>query len=336
MDENRELFKKYITGDCTKQELIRVKQLLKDPKAENFLQELLDQDWETFQMPRGNKSALQVYRQKFVQERKASLDQDSKMKLSPGTMWLRYAAVLLLMMGFGAYFIFNGKSSKVKAIAMLEKYNPRGQRSIITLSDSTIIYLGADSKVKFPEHFVGNTREMELQGEAFFQVKKDPKHPFIIHTGKVQTRVLGTSFKIESFKGQLLSVSVATGKVRVDQTNHQSAARLSSLAVLTPGQKVTWNPLTNKTVKDTVSIADLQEWTKGKLVFSGQRLDEVAEILARHYNVKIGIAGRSTSAYRVNATFNADESITKVMRILSVTAKFKFKMEGNTIKINKI
>src|SRR6202000_336004 len=95
--------------------------------------------------------------------------------------------------------------------------NPRGQRSVVRLSDSTIVYLGPDSKINFPGRFNGKTRELNLEGEAFFQVKKDHQHPFIIHTGDVSTTVLGTSFKITAFKGEPLTVSVATGKVRVDE-----------------------------------------------------------------------------------------------------------------------
>ena len=331
---NKDLLTKYFRNSCSPEELAEVEEFLKQPDSSDLIRQVIDEQWATFEAPKTEESVLDTYRQHFITDRMPS----SPKKIKPFWQgeWLKYAAVLFLVMGIGYYMLLSDRSIKPEAVAFLEYNNPLGQRSVLTLTDSTVVYLGAGSWIRLPQKFTGNTREITLEGEAFFQVKKDPAHPFIIHTGLVQTRVLGTSFKIEAFRGRLLSVSVATGKVRVERKEEFNGHKLSSLAVLTPGYKVLYDEITKKAAASGVIITDLEQWKDGGLVFNGLRLDEVAMILERQYNVKITIASPSIAAYKINAAFKANEPITKIMRIISATAKFNYNIKVNTIKISKI
>lgn len=307
---------------------------LSRPEAGKMIREILDEHWATFETPELDQEVLGKYRERFLTEREGKNNQPVVRPLWT-KKWLRYAAVLLLTSAFGYFALLRPHKNDTVAVALLERKNPNGQRSVITLSDSTVVYLGAGSDLKFPENFTGATREIDLEGEAFFEVKKDHKHPFIIHTGAVQTKVLGTSFKIEAFKNHLLTVSVATGKVRVDQNLALPSHHLNSLAVLLPGQKVTYNAATDKAVTGLVAIADLQQWKKGNLIFNKERMDEVAEILERYYDVSISISGKELKAYEINTSFKPNESIDKVLQILSATANFKYTVQGKQITIRR-
>jgi transmembrane sensor len=331
---NKELLKRYFQNACSPEELEEVNYFLSRPESGKIIQEVLDEEWATFETPKLDEKELDNYRKRFLAERNEKLN-PKKVRPLWRKQWLKYAAIFLLATGFGFYSILRNHNSQTNKVVFWESKNPNGQRSVVTLPDSTIVYLGAGSKIKFPESFTGSTREIALEGEAFFQVKKDHKHPFIIHTGSIQTKVLGTSFKIEAFKGQLFTVSVATGKVRVDQNITLPTKHLNSLAVLIPGQKVTYNAITDKASVSSVSIDDLQQWKMGNLIFDKERMDEVAAILERYYDVRIQISSKEINAYRINTFFKANESVDKVLRILSATANFNYNIQGKQITIKR-
>jgi len=331
---NKELLRKYFQNACSAEEVEQVNQFLSRPEAPKLIQEVLDEEWAIFEAPKLDEKELDDYRRRFLSERNSKL-KPREIKPIWRIKWLKYAAIFLLITGLGYYTILRNNKSQISKMAFLERKNNYGERSIVTLPDSTIVYLGAGSELKFPESFTANTREIALEGEAFFQVKKDHKHPFIIHTGSIQTKVLGTSFKIEAFKGHLFTVSVATGKVRVDQNVALPTNHLNSLAVLVPGQKVTYNMITNKVYTSAFSIDDIQQWKMGNLVFNKERMDDVAAILERYYDVRIHISSKEINAYRINTSFKANESVNKVLQILSVTANFNYTIQGKQITIKR-
>lgn len=220
---------------------------------------------------------------------------------------------------------------------MLERNTPNGERATLVLPDSSTVYLGPGSKVTYPERFAGETREINLEGEAFFEVKKDPAHAFIIHSGTVRTRVLGTSFRVTALKGYDITVGVATGKVRVETAATASAQPVKQLAVLEPGEQVRYNEASGKAITGLVSVADLEGWKSGNVFFGAETLATVAAILERTYNVHITIMDQHLRDFEVNASFNADEPVEKVLRILGATAGFDYAKEANniTIKVKK-
>lgn len=219
-------------------------------------------------------------------------------------------------------------------MAMLEKVNPRGQRSQIILPDSSVVYLGAESKLRFPEKFGEGSREVSLTGEAFFEVAKDKKHPFIIHSGAVQTRVLGTSFKIDAFPGKIMTVSVATGKVRVDR-DAGDKNKLKALAVLIPGQVVKWDEVAQTSCISQVDIQSIRDWKDGNLNFVSASLADVAETLERAYNVKITFNDSRIKNYHVTLMVNASNPLSRTLDIICNTTHLKFKGSGRSFNILK-
>ena len=115
--------------------------------------------------------------------------------------WLKMAASLVLMIGVGffAYRVYK-EMAQGRAVIQITKTTLRGQKSNITLADGTNVRLNSESTLIFPEKFDKDSREVKLIGEAFFQVTEDPSKPFIITSGDLRTRVLGTSFNISAFK----------------------------------------------------------------------------------------------------------------------------------------
>ena len=195
-----------------------------------------------------------------------------------------------------------------------------------------MVTLGSGSTLRYPRSFNGNTREIQLTGEAFFNVTKNPNKPFIVHTRSLQTRVLGTSFKIDAFNGQPVVVAVATGKVQVDR-NDSGSNQLPPLAVLLPGNEVTWSPESGKAILSHVVIEDIAGWEKGQLAFTGTPLREVANRLERWYNVKIAISNKRKAAYRMNCILDGTQPLKKSLEVLKATIQSNYTIKDSVVII---
>ncbi|WP_316817124.1 FecR family protein [Pedobacter nyackensis] len=330
---NKALLKKYLNHTCNDQELEEVKQFLQQPDSTSLFNEVIDEAWQEMEAPELNIHAMVTYRRQLM----GKLQSEPEPIVEPTKLWpkklMRYAAILILPILFGLYQLSKYKTASPAKVALIETVNHKGQRSKVTLSDGTLIYLGSNSKIRYPKTF-SKTREIELIGEAFFKVKRDTERPFIVHTNNIQTKVLGTSFKIEAFEGTPIEVSVATGKVSVDRLANATDIRLSPVAVLTPGHHVSWDEKTKKSILTDVSPEELELWKDGVLTFNNQRLADVMTVLERHYDIKILIPSIELSNYRINTTCSLNESITKIMEIMGKAGGFKYKLEHDQITIS--
>lgn len=338
--KDKTLIRRYLNHNCTPEEMKEVKRLMLVPGTQQIFDELLSENWTGLEAEENTDQLhLQEKLQQFYKKLEAEEVQHFQQKEEDEGIvrsikqrnYLRYAAVIaVIFLGLGTYGIFQYKKTPVEEqIAMREILNPRGQRSRVVLPDSSAVYLGAGSRITFPEQFDANSREIELEGEAFFEVTRDAKKPFIVYTGKVQTRVLGTSFKIDAFRNRPLTVAVATGKVRVDDyTGHIG----KSLAVLTPGQKVTYNQGLIKTAN--TEIDEISGWKAARLVFHNQSLKEITSELERWYNVEISFEHKGKAKEKISVVLQADVPLNKIMKVLAATGHFKYNITSRNVSIN--
>ncbi|SHF86319.1 FecR family protein [Pedobacter caeni] len=338
--KDKTLIRKYLNHNCTPEEMKEVKRLMLVPGTQQIFDELLSESWtgleavENTDQPHLQEKLQQFYKKlegEEVQRFQQKEEEEGMVRSIKQRNYLRYAAILaVIFLSLGTYGILQYKKTPVEEqIAMREILNPRGQRSRIVLPDSSAVYLGAGSRITFPEQFETNSREIALEGEAFFEVTQDPKKPFIVHTGKVQTRVLGTSFKIDAFSNRPLTVAVATGKVRVDDYTGQKS---KSLAILTPGQKITYDQGMVKTV--ATEIEEISGWKAARLVFHNQSLKEITTELERWYNVEISFEHNGKAKEKISVVLQADVPLNKIMKILAATGHFKYHITSRNVSIN--
>lgn len=324
---NKELLEKYLRGECSAAEERKVRLFLRTPQSEKLLHEVLsaneELDRDTFDQVSSehpkNRYWLETINQRISDTPAATRRFRFSNLYRNAAIW---TAVLLTSVGALSYFSI----PKKETLVFVERYNPDGQRSVITLSDSSVVYLGAGSRLRYPEHFEAAKREITLSGEAFFEVKRNPHKPFTVITGKVRTTVLGTSFKIEAFQSKPLSVQVATGKVKVEDSRAAKA-----LAILLPGQRVTY--FHGEATKETVDIADVKGLKDSRIVFRDASLLEISQTLQRWYNVKISFKKAQKSAERMTLTVDANLSVDKVLNVLSSAGKFKYTIKHQEIVI---
>ena len=187
---------------------------------------------------------------------------------------LKVAAVILIIIGFGTLI----QLYTTKSIIQIESTASTDKKEIL-LADGTTIFLNQNSKITFPKKFSGTTREIQREGEAFFNVAKDSKHPFIIHAQGTEVKVLGTSFNIRANDPSQVLVSVLTGKVafRSENINNQSI-------YLEKGDCGRYNLQTQQFSKSQFSDENFMAWKTGILNFNNTTLNEAIQVLSEYYS----------------------------------------------------
>jgi transmembrane sensor len=255
----------------------------------------------------------------------------SKPVLTRWVSMLRYAAIFILAVGLTSLYFYRqiAGSNKRAVETVLSAVNQEistnfGARLKFQLADGTTVYLNSGSKLIFPTAFSGENRKVELQGEAFFDVTSNPAKPFIVKTGKIDVKVLGTSFNLRAFlHSKEISTTLVHGKVVLET---EIRGEVKQFAVLNPSERAVYN-LNNEEIQISRE-ADLDKfiaWKDGKLVFSNDPIQELAEKLGIWYNVNVKIGNEGLGAHRFTATFT-DEQIEQVLDLLSKSTPLKYKI----------
>lgn len=202
--------------------------------------------------------------------------------------WGKYAVAscVVLLLGLG-YLLFNVFNSGSQNMPVQHVVTAATERKTIELPDGSFVSLEPGTSLDYPSTFTGETRQVNLKGEAFFEVTKDAAHPFIVQTRHFKTTVLGTSFNVEAYDTKLSKVVVVTGKVKV-QTDEEKQT-----IILTPNQSVAYNNMTGELVKNEAATAAqfYQNRRIGKFNYRGVGLVRVVEDLQRYYKTRITIEG---------------------------------------------
>ncbi|MEH3114489.1 FecR family protein [Pedobacter terrae] len=243
---------------------------------------------------------------------------------------LKYAAVfaVIISASIGWYLYQNLQQPTQTAITFLSKTTQKGERLKLVLPDSSIVYLGAESRLTWPSRFIkGDLRNIRLEGEAFFEVKHDAASPFIVQSGEMQTRVLGTSFNIYAYpKDGTFSVAVRTGKVGVSEN---STGKLRQLSLLTPGMKLSYHLKAHHYDIRNEPISEINAWIKNSFAFKDVSLANMFQSLERYYNIRFELKTNKLNNCRYNATF-ISKSINKIMEEIRIMSgrKLRYKIDN--------
>jgi len=277
--------------------------------------------------------------------------------------WYRVAAVVLVAAGIFLYQVLHRSpvipaakpANELLAMKWLQKNTLPTKKSVITLSDGTVVTLNSATTLKYPDRFEDQSREVYLDGEAYFDVAKDASHPFIIHTNKMNIRVLGTDFNVKSYQNELLSeATLIRGSIEVTLND-----RPSDRIILKPKEKLIVQ--NNNSIKKQSIVADssVQEstgkgtrysltnltyfrnnaktvvetsWVENKLVFSDKDFSQLSGQLERWYGVHIEFANDRVKEYRFTALFDK-ETLPEALDALKMTEQFRYKIDHSTVYI---
>ncbi|HMI02465.1 MAG TPA: FecR domain-containing protein [Pedobacter sp.] len=226
------------------------------------------------------------------------------------------AASVTFFLCAALYFYLPGfKKQRVNdELAFIERKAPRGSVIKFALTDGTIVFLNAESKLTFPGKFTSDRREVKLEGEGYFQVAHDVSKPFIVRTGTLNTQVLGTSFNINAYpQNKNISVTVMTGKVGVYQKDRTDG---NSANMILPNQQLLFDRASQDfSFNKSVDADDFISWSEGRLSYKNGLLADVVVEIGRKYNVDIELSP-GLKNIRINADFD-NLSLDQVLTILS-------------------
>ena len=204
------------------------------------------------------------------------------------------------------------------------------QKEELVLPDGSRVTLNHFSSLKYPRRFSGEIRNIELEGEGFFEVERDPDHPFVIHTREVDIRVLGTSFNVNAYsENEALEVIVSTGEVSV--TRHGEVPRT---IILKPGSMGVYKK-SEETLEITRKIdRNYLAWKTRNFVFEDQTLLDVCRQLGKVYQTEIIIASDSLKDARITTTFK-DQSLDAILNVLSATLDLDVRKSNGQIILSE-
>lgn len=267
-------------------------------------------------------------------------------------VWARVAAVALVLAG-AAFWLIRTNSSKINtplAVRSAPKKIsiPYGATKKIQLPDGTEVWLNAGSELLYAADFNTSHRTVQLSGEAFFDVKKDAERPFIINTGKMSIRVLGTAFNIKAYPEDKTSeASLIRGAIEVSMHGDPKKK-----FILRPNEKIVFPnrplpgsndlealqregyALSNVSINPVDSTVVETAWTNNRLAFMNERFMDIAQQLERKFEVKLHFEDSTAAGLRFTATFE-DEGIRETLEALQYSLPFNFRIDKKDIYITR-
>jgi transmembrane sensor len=227
-----------------------------------------------------------------------------------------------------------GLSKSAAKMKWLKANTPRGGQYQVILPDGSSVWLNAASELKFPSTFTGAAnRQVELSGEAYFEIAKDKAHPFVVVSKGQEVTVLGTHFNIDGYVDEdNTKTTVLEGSVSVaglNNAHHQNVPKV----VLKPNQQAVLSGYKNLTVKE-VDAANAASWKNGKFTFNSELLGSIMKQAERWYDVEV-IFQDDVKNLRLTGSISRFESISGLLKILEATKEVDFLIEGNRVIVKK-
>ncbi len=237
-------------------------------------------------------------------------------------VWQVAAALLLAVSSVSIYLLlekgdFSGD--------LIECYIPTAEIRELTLPDGSSVMLNSKSTLFYPESFSGETRSVYLMGEAYFKVKPDKKHPFIVKGADFQVTALGTEFNVNSYsENEEVHATLISGSVKVEYNN------LISSVILKPNEQLSYNKLTKKSSLQQSQVDDVLAWQRGETVFSDAHLEDIFTRLERKYPYTFVYSFHSLNNNTYSFRFPKQATLDEIMKIVSqVTGDIHYVIKDN-------
>ncbi|MEQ1625366.1 MAG: FecR family protein, partial [Sediminibacterium sp.] len=229
----------------------------------------------------------------------------------------------------------------------------------VQLPDGSHVWVNSDSKLTYAETFSGPTRDIYLEGEAYFDVVKDAKHPFIVHTSGIDIKVLGTAFNVKAYQAEpTIEATLVHGLIEVTKTNQPEASKIllhpheklifdkkaNEQSVIKPGMNAAESAIAqDKPINPSITITPLSKtladsalietsWVYNRLSFEEEKFEDLAKKIERWFNVEITINNNKIRSYRTTGSFE-NETVDEALRELQYLVPFNYQINGRNIVI---
>lgn len=318
-DRLNTLFQRYINASCTEEELSELMQLISkhdSPETRDFLQHLWNNPTYTLPAEKAGKILQAILRSagKPAERRQSSF------------IWLKAAAVIIFAVLSGSLIyqlVFSEKQMQPVATVTEELHR------FIRLPDGSRVILNAGSTLNYPETFGDQKkREVHLTGEAFFDILHDAEKPFVVHTEKINTTVLGTAFNVRAYPGQDdITVTVSRGKVRVSDED-------KVLGIITPDQQIVVHKKSRKSLQQVIKSDETTAWTEKDIFFDDASMRDAVDELAERFHVHIALENERVGNCRFTATFIRGEDLYQILDVICAFNGAGYTTDGSGIRIS--
>jgi ferric-dicitrate binding protein FerR (iron transport regulator) len=241
---------------------------------------------------------------------------------------LKIAAVFLLpLLSVTATYLYMKNNIPAEDVKFVEYIVPNGETGSLTLPDSSKVQLNSGSILIYPQHF-GKTRQVYLNGEAYFSVAHSDRQPFIVTTGDWEVEVLGTVFNLSSYiDSEKSSATLEQGKICVRSKNNAPV-------MLSAGEQVTYDKISGSFEKQAVKVENVTAWTKGNVLIQSMSMEEIAKIIERRYAMKVYLNLNRHVNERITMKFMDREDISEFMKVLRcLVPNLRYKIEDDKLYI---
>jgi transmembrane sensor len=249
---------------------------------------------------------------------------------------IRYsiAASIVIAIGFVTYLTTNHKArTSIFSISVLQEEASRGEHRYIELADGTKVWLNSASRLTYPKNFgTETTREVFLEGEAYFDVAENKDKPFIVNTAEIAIKVLGTAFNVKSYPtDEIVETTLVRGKITLES---KQKSKSDSPVILIPNEQAVFVKDSKKIILENNVMSDnFTDWKNGWIVFDDRPFSYIKETLERWYNVTIKVEDESSLSCTFTAKFK-DKSLQEVLEIFKNTeSSIDYKIDGDHVHI---
>ncbi len=359
------LITRKLSGEATAEEVSELETYLKSHPEKQYAFGMLSEWWrlkEPAQADERIAARFQKLRQQLQLPEKDDVEELPPLRYGfwPRNKWA-VAAVALVLVGCAAFFYFSGgrfsmdpSAAIVSEGVMSQVSTSYGSKSKVVLPDGTLVWLNSGSNLTYNNRKFGKeSRAVVLVGEAYFEVAHDADHPFIIHAGKINVKVLGTAFDIKSYPSDpTIQATLIRGAIEVSFANqpkkkvrlkpHQTLTVVNN-AMMIAGNRVnkglaqskngyTVNPVTVMPEDSTIVETS---WVDNKLAFRSEAFPQLARQMERWYNVNINFTDSQVKQYKFTGIFK-NESLEQALKALKITAPFNYRVNGDEVYISSI
>jgi ferric-dicitrate binding protein FerR (iron transport regulator) len=240
--------------------------------------------------------------------------------------WMAAAASIALLLGMTGYLSYQ-QGYKHTNSQWVQLTTPPGVQSSVVLPDGTKVKLNVETTLTYPTAFLSKNREVSVEGEAYFDVTHDAQHPFIVKTGNLNVRVLGTKFNLKAWKDEpLVQVTLEEGKV-------EAGFDAQPFHTLTPNQQLTFDKTLQTVVTHDVQAGYFTAWQEGKLYFNRMTMEQIARQLERQFNVHIYIESAPLKQTLFTGDFVRRENLEQILKVMAADKRIRYRIDGDKIHI---
>ena len=323
-EECIELIERYIHNQTNQDEVKRLNIRIKNNQE---ISSWLEQEINTSPSTMDNDVQARIFRN--IENKIGNKDKTDKVEQNhfQPTKWLRVAAMFVLpvITAVAMYFYRSPDETRPGQLVVAVE---RGQKANITLPDGSKVWLNSQSRLTYSTNFNVKQRELQLDGEAYFEVAHNPDKPFIVRSNDISVRALGTAFGVKAYNEDLLISSILMkGKVLVTTPDGET--------ILKPNERIMYDKTTHKKVQSTVTNAtDFTGWIHNELRFEDESLADIAKTVQRIYNVDVIFASEKLKYQRYTGTIN-NNSLENVLNIISLTSPVSFQINNQRVTLSE-